>query len=222
MSFPPPPVGFQGLIPHKPITVYTRNLPHWRQEGATYFVTFHALDALPRSAINDLIQLREDWKAANPDPHNTDQLQEMNRRLAKRTEFWLEKGYGECLFAQHQWRNLLHEALLHFQEERVDVGAFVLMPNHGHCIVRPLTGHTLEDWLGSVRGFVTHQINQQSNRQGRLWQPEPHDRIVRDLDHLNRCLRYIGGNPAKAGLPMSADMLWINSDWQRLGWTLGV
>src|SRR4051794_6353839 len=34
----PAPPGFQGLHPHKPLTVYVRHLPHWRQDGATYFV----------------------------------------------------------------------------------------------------------------------------------------------------------------------------------------
>ena len=37
-SLPPPP-GFQGLRDDLPLTVYEQLLPHWRQEGATYFVT---------------------------------------------------------------------------------------------------------------------------------------------------------------------------------------
>src|SRR5258707_12522120 len=44
----PPPPGFQGLHPDKPVTAYQRHLPHWRQDGATYFVTFRLADAESR------------------------------------------------------------------------------------------------------------------------------------------------------------------------------
>ena len=46
---PPPngPPGFRGLDPDKRIRIYTRHLPHRRQDGATYFVTFRLADSLP-------------------------------------------------------------------------------------------------------------------------------------------------------------------------------
>ena len=40
------PPGFQGLRTDIPVTVYYRHLPHWRQDGATYFVTFRLADSL--------------------------------------------------------------------------------------------------------------------------------------------------------------------------------
>lgn len=47
-----PPPGFQGLDPHRPLTVYYRFLLHWRQDGATYFVTFRQQDSLPRVKLD--------------------------------------------------------------------------------------------------------------------------------------------------------------------------
>ncbi len=35
--------------PHASVRVYRRNLPHWRQDGCTYSVTFGLADAIPRS-----------------------------------------------------------------------------------------------------------------------------------------------------------------------------
>jgi hypothetical protein len=55
----PPPPGFQGLHPDQPITVYQRHLPHWRQDGATYFVTFRLADSLPQSKLDELAALKE-------------------------------------------------------------------------------------------------------------------------------------------------------------------
>ena len=40
---PTPPPGFQGLRADIPIVIYRRNLPHWRQVGASYFVTFRLM-----------------------------------------------------------------------------------------------------------------------------------------------------------------------------------
>jgi hypothetical protein len=58
----PPPPGFQGLHPDKPVTVYQRHLPHWRQDGATYFVTFRLADSLPQSKLEELAGLKAAWE----------------------------------------------------------------------------------------------------------------------------------------------------------------
>jgi putative transposase len=62
----PPPPGFQGLHPDKPITVYQRHLPHWRQDGATYFVTFRLADSLPQSKLDELAAIKEAWERRHP------------------------------------------------------------------------------------------------------------------------------------------------------------
>ena len=62
----PPPTGFRGLNPDLPITVYHRHLPHWRQEGATYFATFRLADALPQEKLQFLKRLRDEWERTHP------------------------------------------------------------------------------------------------------------------------------------------------------------
>ena len=115
----------------------------------------------------------------------------------------------------------MHDAILFFHEKRVDVGAFVVMPNHVHLVARPYPDHELETWLGSVKGYSADQINKLLGRHGKLWQQESHDRIVRDLKHLNCCVRYIGRNPEKAGLSLrTSHMAWINPKWEMLGYKL--
>lgn len=56
LSAPP---EFQGLRDDLPLTVYFRHLPHWRQEGATYFVTFRLIDALPKAKLHELVSVRK-------------------------------------------------------------------------------------------------------------------------------------------------------------------
>jgi len=38
---------FVPLDENKAVRIYHRNLPHWRQEGVTYFVTFRLADSIP-------------------------------------------------------------------------------------------------------------------------------------------------------------------------------
>jgi putative transposase len=49
---------------------YTRHLPHWRQAGATYFVTFRLADALPEAKLTELNNLREHWEYMHPEPRS--------------------------------------------------------------------------------------------------------------------------------------------------------
>jgi hypothetical protein len=35
----------------RPASIYTRSLPHWQQEGATYFVTFRLAGSLPQEVL---------------------------------------------------------------------------------------------------------------------------------------------------------------------------
>ena len=69
-----PPPGFRGLNPYEPITIYNRNLPHWRQAGESYFVTFNLADALPASKRHELEAMRRDWEHRNPPPRNEEHL----------------------------------------------------------------------------------------------------------------------------------------------------
>jgi putative transposase len=54
------PPGFQGLRENLDLKVYMRHLPHWRQDGATYYVTFRLADSLPQSKLDELAGLRKE------------------------------------------------------------------------------------------------------------------------------------------------------------------
>ena len=93
-----PPPGFRGLHPDLPVTIYHRRLPHWRQPGATYFLTFRLADALPQSKQSELQQWRAEWELTHPEPRNEAEWLDFARRHAVRVEGWLDEGYGECVF----------------------------------------------------------------------------------------------------------------------------
>lgn len=93
------PPGFHGLDPHKPVTIYRRHLPHWRQDGVTYFVTFRLADALPREKQQELQRWRKKWEQRNPEPRSEQQWEEFARQWFLQSERWMDAGFGECVFA---------------------------------------------------------------------------------------------------------------------------
>lgn len=90
----PPPPGFQGLRDDLPLTAYQKHLPHWRQDGATYFVTFRLDDSLPESKLRELEFLKTDWKRRHRSVPFGNDPEGMAREVMRRIEAWLDQGMG--------------------------------------------------------------------------------------------------------------------------------
>jgi putative transposase len=238
---------------------YVRHLPHWRQEGVTYFVTFRLADSLPQSRLRELDAMRAQWDEAVlrlpgndallrqasdvEDPHtlqvdarhrpprdeavlrlpgNEAVLRQSGyRQMMERVERWLDEGYGSCLLREPFAADCLERKLRHFDGEQYDLDAFVLMPNHVHLLVKPCSDrvHPLERLEQAWKAYSSREINLARGTQGSLWQQESFDRIVRDEEHLFRCIQYIGSNPRRAGLSPSETRRWIRPDWAAAGWS---
>jgi REP element-mobilizing transposase RayT len=195
-----------------------RHLPHWRQDGATYFVTFRLHDSLPQEKVRELAAWRSVWERRHPPPHRDSALQALSREVMRRVEAWLDQGMGSCVLGHYAAE--VASAMRYFDGQRYELASHVVMPNHVHAIVRPLLDDDdpLEMVLKSWKGYTARQINRRLGRRGQLWQREGFDRIIRDEEHLYRCIQYIGANPVKAGLPVDVCQCWIRPEWEALGW----
>jgi putative transposase len=216
----PPQPGFQGLREDKSLEVYVRHLPHWRQDGATYFVTFRLGDSLPKTKLDALAALRREWEQRHPPPWGKSVLEGLARQHAACVEKWLDQGMGSCWLKEPAHASYLTEAMHQFDGVRYELDAYVVMPNHSHAIVRPLAcmEHPLESIVGSWKQFSSKRINGQTAGKGNLWQEESYDRIVQNEEHLYRCVQYIGRNPTNAGLARNECRLWLRPGWVAMGW----
>lgn len=215
LSAPP---GFRGLDANRPLTVYHRHLPHWRQQGATYFVTFRLADALPRETLHYLKRLLAEWERTHPAPRNNDDWEAHAHDLFRQEEAWLDAGHGSCIFREPQFATEMADAILHFQEQRYLASAWVIMPNHCHLVIQPFDDWELEAILQGMKGTVARRVNLITGGTGSLWQQESYDRIVRDEEHLWQVVQYIGRNPQRSALPRERWRRWIHPEWHALGW----
>lgn len=213
------PLGFRGLNPDAPVEVYLRNLPHWRQNGATYFVTFNLADALPKNKQNELESMRREWEKRFPLPRDEATWTAYAKTVFRQVEKWMDSGLGNCWFRQDVYANELRRSLLHYHQQHYDLGCFVIMANHCHLVMRPLESYKLEDEIGSIKNVTSIFVNKRESLTGALWQQESYDRIIRDEEHLYRVVQYIGVNPRKARIPPEKWYRWINPEWRLAGWT---
>ena len=216
----PAPPGFRGIDSFSPVTTRHRHLPHWLQDGATYAVTFRQADALRRSRIEELRRVRQDWETRNPEPRDDSAWEEYAREFTRRVDAWLDEGAGSCLFRERSAVEVLAAALTKFHGQRYHTGAYAIMPNHVHLVIRPFLGEDLGMLLKGMKGSVAREIQRRTGATGdTLWQEESYDRIIRDEEHLARVIVYLGANPEKAGIGAEKDWrCWIAEDWAAAGW----
>ncbi|MBI3886182.1 MAG: transposase [Opitutae bacterium] len=177
--------AFQPYDPNRELQLSRRNLPHWQQRGATYFVTFRLADSLPASVRERFEEMRRLGEA--------DAFAWVDRHLAA--------GSGGCPLRLPEPAMTVASTLRHFDGKHYALGAFVVMPNHAHVLVQPLAPATLTSVVHSWKSYSAHELQRQAGIRGRVWQEESFDRIVRSETELRKFHDYIVANPSAASLP---------------------
>lgn len=228
---------FRGLDDGKTVKIYRRNLPHWRQDGATYFVTFRLSDSIPHAVIKKWEQendtwlrthgIEKAWLESDPTRYTEtyqgvpelDRIQ-FEKHRAKQLHMELDKCHGCCALKHSIAAQIVADALRHFDCNRWSLGDHVIMPNHVHLIVTPLGDWKLEDILGSIKKFAARRIREWALGseiadhlpKRSLWQQESYDRIVRDAEELAAYRKYIALNPGKAHL-RKGEFIYFSATW---------
>ena len=167
---------------------YSRGyLPHFDSDETTQMVTFRLADSLPAHVL-------ESWRrelriTGTRDP-----------RLVRRIDAYIDSGHGECILRNPEAAQIVQNALLHFDDQRYHLHAWVVMPNHVHALLTPMRDHRLAGILRSWKSYTAKCINQMLGGTGTLWQREYFDRFIRDERHYHDAIHYIHQNPVTARL----------------------
>jgi REP element-mobilizing transposase RayT len=146
---------------------------------------------------------------------------EDKREKRTKLEEYLDRGVGACWLREPQFARLTEGALLHFHQERYELLAWCVMPNHVHVLVHvwrlPLD-QMIQSWKRFVatralrllrlecRTPIRHEpapAGTTPNRSSALqsfWEREYWDTFMRDEEQEGKSIGYIESNPMKAKL----------------------
>jgi REP element-mobilizing transposase RayT len=191
-------------------------LPHWRQDHATYFITFRLNDSLPAHLLAEWRAEREQWLQSHPPPWTSSIEMDYHKRFSKQIDQWMDAGHGSCLLAQPEHAEQVATCLHHDDGSKYLIHSQVIMPNHVHVLMSPAPGESLSRIVASWKRFSATRINKAREAPGALWQKDYFDRLIRDWQHFSNVARYIRSNPGKAKLTSEHDTLY-DAPWiQRL------
>lgn len=181
-----------------------RYLPHWKAEGATYFVTFRLAGTLPKTVLDEFETEREALADRAEKSGRKLSVVEENRLrelYSENIDAYLDAGHGDCWLGRPEVAPLVAESLQHFAGERYDLHAWTIMPNHVHVVLTPFEQHTLSEVLHSWKSYTGTKANAILGRSGgSLWQRESYDHLVRNEEEFTRVCEYTVQNPVTAGL----------------------
>ncbi len=131
-------------------------------------------------------------------------------RLDESTYFVIWRAHDSVVPLPDFAREISFNAFLHFNGERYDLIACVVMDDHVHAVLKPFPDWPLHKLVHSWKSFTAHEINKRLNRQGPVWIDESYDRIIRDETELNEKIVYIYNNPQERW-PEAKDypFLWV-------------
>jgi RecG-like helicase/REP element-mobilizing transposase RayT len=117
-------------------------------------------------------------------------------------------------------RTVVLNALRHFHNQRYELFAACVMPDHVHLLLQPwpkenedaenITFWPLSELLHSIKSFSAHRINEIEAKKGAVWERERFDRYVRPDRDLEEKFHCILRNPWDAGVASQhEDYPWV-------------
>ncbi|PKD42566.1 transposase [Rhodohalobacter barkolensis] len=199
---------------------YKRNLPHWQEPGAEYFVTFRLAGSLPKNVIQQLKKSRDTFKKNFS--HKTDyrsKTRQLEASLFKKYESILDRqSTGPVWLSNKNIADIVKEALHYRDNNEYDLYAFCIMSNHVHVVFRELYSNQEDQKieeafpvtkiLQGLKSYTGLMANRELNRTGSFWHEESYDRLIRNAKELYNSIQYTLNNPVKINLVKN----W--RDWQ--------
>jgi len=130
----------------------------------------------------------------------------LNRGNAKQEVFHYKEDYSDFM-------RLLKEA----KERFSIILAYCLMPNHFHLVVQPTQGNQLSKGMQWLMTSHVRRYHKSNGPSGHIWEGRFKSFLVQEDEHLITVLRYLEGNPVRAGLAASAREWAWSSHRERIG-----
>jgi putative transposase len=105
---------------------------------------------------------------------------------------------GRTLFRAEPWARLFFKTLLSYRGQSFLLHEFVLMPDHFHLLITPLTA--LERAVQLTKGGFSFRAKKELGSSAEIWQRGFADHRIRDAEDYEKHVHYIHLNPVKKNL----------------------
>jgi putative transposase len=110
------------------------------------------------------------------------------------TETWGRRA----LFRAEPWAKLFIDTLYHYRGSAYLLHEFVVMPDHVHLLITPLT--SLEKAVQFIEGGFSYRAKKELGSNLEVWQPGFSDHRIRDARDYAQHVAYIRQNPVRKRL----------------------
>src|SRR3954470_20303031 len=98
-----------------------------------------------------------------------------------------------ALFRNERWAKLLIDTLFHYRKSAYMLHEFVIMPDHIHVLLTPLT--SLEKAVQFIKGGFSYRAKKELGSNMEIWQKGFSDHRIRDANDYASHVSYIHENP---------------------------
>ena len=151
----------------------------------------------------------------------------------------IQKSDQKPLLSEEE-KDIVLNSIIYFDDKRYKLYAAVVMPDHFHIIIQPITKekdayYSISEIMHSIKSYTSHKINiiRRSNipldqnkskkkdlyptgrKYNQIWQHESYDRIIRDEKEFIEKINYVINNPVKKRIcdnPENYKWLYFNLD----------
>jgi putative transposase len=121
------------------------------------------------------------------------------------------------LLQSDRMAGLFIEVLFHDQKQgKYHLHEYVIMPNHFHLLITPISPVTLEKAVQFTRGSFSYRAKKELGFIAEIWQTSFYDRRVRDAPEYSRFRHCIHMNPVRRDwwlCPKSSRSVQRSRDW---------
>ena len=108
-----------------------------------------------------------------------------------------------ALFRNERWAKLVIDTLYHYRGSAYLLHEFVIMPDHIHVLLTPLT--SLEKAVQFIKGGFSFRAKGELGCQFEIWQRSFTEHRIKGSEDYDRHRSYIFENPVRAGFANNAE-----------------
>ncbi len=114
----------------------------------------------------------------------------------------IQRGHNRepCFYTAEDYQRYLHELKKAVDTNGAKLHAYVLMTNHVHLLVTPISEHAISHFMQDLGRKYVKYINAAYQRSGTLWEGRYKASLVDSEAYLLTCMRYIELNPVRANM----------------------